>query len=224
MRGTLADLNLLNDPTNLDKFRRYTEADYIAHAYRPELHHPRTGPLNPELNADLAFIGTAFESRIKFFHEMDLAGLDVLLGGNNWGGIEEDSPLAPFVGTGLGNPDCVNNDEAAEVYRHAKMGLNLYRQETEDGGSAEGWSMGPREVEMAASALPFLRDPRGEGDELFKGILPAFDGPGDASEKLRWWLKHDALREEAGRKAREVIADRTFENNAKWFLKRVEGL
>lgn len=224
MRGRFADLNLLNDPTNLSWFRAHTAAEYVPHAFRPELHHPRTGPLNPELNADLAFIGTAFESRIKFFHEMDLGGLDVLLGGNNWGGLPEDSPLAPFVGTGIGQPDCVDNSETAEIYRHARCGLNLYRQETEDGGSADGWAMGPREVEMAASGLFFLRDPRPEGDELFRDILPTFSSPDDASEKLRWWLAHDDLREKHASLAREAVADRTFEANARRFLTLLEDL
>src|SRR5207244_9418884 len=83
MRGQLADLNLLNDPANLDKFRQHAPTEYMPHAYRPGVHHPRTGPLNPELAADLAFIGTAFKSRIEFFSAMNLAGLDVLLGGND---------------------------------------------------------------------------------------------------------------------------------------------
>ena len=219
----MADLNLLNDPTNIGKFRRYADAEYMPHAYRPQLHHPRTGPLNPDLAADLAFIGTAFKSRIEFFTAMDLRGLDVLLGGNDWGSIPEDSPLASFVGTGLGNPDCVDNDQAAEVYRHAKSGINFYRRETEDGGSAEGWSCGPREIEMAASGLFFLRDPRPESNELFP-MLPTFDGPGDASEKLRWWLAHDDLRADCAARARAAVADRTFEANAKRFLKLAEDL
>jgi hypothetical protein len=222
-RGQLAHLNLLNDPANLDRFRQYAVSEYMPHAYRPAVHHPRTGPLNQELAADLAFIGTAFKSRVEFFEAMDLHGLDVLLGGNDWGSVPPGSPLAGFVGTGLGNPDCVNNDEAAEVYRNARAGLNFYRRETEDGGSWHGSALGPREVEMAACGLFFLRDPRPEGDELFP-MLPAFAGPGDASEKLRWWLKHDQEREAAAEKARLAVADRTFENNAKRFLKLLERI
>ena len=223
LRGQLADLNLLNDPKNIGRFREWGPAEYMPHCYRPELHHPRTGPLNPELAADLAFIGTAFKSRIEFFTAMDLAGLDVLIGGNDWGATPEDSPLAPFVGTGLGNPDCVDNEQTAEIYRHARTGLNLYRRETSEGGSAEGWAMGPREVEMAASQLFFLRDPRAEGDEVLS-MLPTFSGPGDASEKLRWWLAHDRERQRAADKARLAVMDRTFDVNARRMLQLLEGL
>lgn len=195
----------------------------MPHCYRPDVHYPRTGPLNPELAADLAFIGTAFKSRVEFFSSMDLTGLDVLLGGNDWGSVGEDSPLAPFVGTGLGNPDCVDNTEAAEVYRHAKAGINFYRRETEEGGSWHGLSMGPREVEMAASGLFFLRDPRPEGDELLP-MLPTFAGPEDAGEQLRWWLAHDRERQLAADKARLAVANRTFDKNAKRMLQLLDSI
>lgn len=223
LRGQLADLNLINDPTNIGRFRESTPTEYMPHCYRPQLHHPRTGPLDENLACDLAFIGTAFKSRIEFFHEMDLAGLDVILGGNDWGGLPEDSPLAPFVGTGLGNPDCVDNDQTAELYRHAKTGLNLYRRETEEGGSWHGWAMGPREVEMAASGLWFARDPRGEGDEVLP-MLPVFSTAAEASEQVRWALAHDRERQLAADKARLAVADRTFGNNARRFLQLVDDL
>jgi len=195
----------------------------MPHAYRPSVHHPRTGPRDPELASDLCFIGTAFKSRIEFFEAMDLDGIDVLIGGNDWGSVSPVSPVAPYVGSGLGNPDCVDNAQTAELYRHAKMSLNLYRRETEDGGSWQGWAMGPREVELAATGLPFLRDPRGEGDEVLP-MLPRFSGPGDASEKLRYYLNRDNLREDLGRQARLAVQDRTFVNNARRLLTLLDSL
>jgi hypothetical protein len=83
--------------------------------------------------------------------------------------------------------------------------------------------MGPREVEMAACGLPFLRDPLAEGDEVLP-MLPTFESAGDASEKLRWWLDHPNERWRAGKLAREAVADRTFENAARGLLKRLEKL
>lgn len=223
VRGQMADLNLLNDPANLERWREVTAAGYMPHAYRPSVHHPRAGPADPAKASDLCFIGTAFKSRIEFFTEMDLAGLDVLLGGNDWGAIPEDSLLAPFVGTGLGNPDCVNNDEAAELYRHARTGINFYRREAEEDWDGEGWAMGPREVEMAACNLWFARDPRGEGDQVFP-MLPTFSSPEEAAGQIRWALSHDREREAAADQARMAAADRTFTNNAKQFLRLVEDL
>jgi hypothetical protein len=226
MRAQLADLVLLNDPVNLDRFREVTDAEYMPHAYRPSVHYPRRGPRDPAKASDLVFVGTAFKSRIELFEAMDFGAADVLIGGNDWGKLAASSPVARFVGTPLGEADCVDNAQATELYRHAKMGLNYYRREAEDTWTGEAWAMGPREIEMAATELFYLRDPRGEGDEVFKGILPTFSGPAEASEQLAWWLDpvRDGLRERRAVHARAAIADRTFENNARRFLQLAEEL
>lgn len=221
-RAPFADVNLLNDPTNIAAYEALgVPALYMPHAYRPELHYPRTGPVNPELAADLTFIGTAFKSRIEFFEAMDLAGVDFLLGGSYWDeDTAEDSPLRQYLSQ---DNMCVDNSETAELYRHATCGINLYRRESEDEHRGEGWAMGPREVELAATGCFFLRDPRAEGDEVLS-MLPTFSGPGDASEQLRWWLGHPAEREAAAQKARLAIADRTFVNNARRLLAELAQL
>lgn len=226
LRGQLAHLNLLNDPANLDMFRVLgAPAVYMPHAYRPSVHYPRSGPLQNDLAADLTFVGTAFESRIAFFEAMKLGGLDVLIAGNDWGKLPETSPVAKYVATGAGNEaDCVENERTAELYRHARCGINFYRREGEDTHADDvAIAMGPREVEMAACGLFYLRDPRSEGDELLP-MLPRFSGPGDASDKLRWYLSRDDLRQESALKARIAIQDRTFRNNARRLLAMLDTL
>ena len=223
MRGQLADLILLNDPVNLAKFREQGPAEYMPHAYRPRVHHPRAGPVNPELAADLTFIGTAFKSRVAFFEEMNLDGLDVLLGGADWGSIPESSPLTRFVGSEPGGPDCVDNEQTAELYRHAKTGINFYRREGEQDWDTRAYAMGPREVELAACGVPFLRDRRAEGDEVLH-MLPTFGGPDDASDKLRWLLAHDRERDAMAEQAQAAIAGRTFVNNARRLLQLLDRL
>ena len=221
-RAAHMHLNLLNDPVNISEYEKL-EAPvlYMPHAYRPELHYPRSGPRDPEKTADLTFIGTAFQSRIEFFGAMDFTGTDFLLGGANWNeDLPRDSPLRRYLGHTEG---CVDNDQAAELYRNAKMGINIYRREAEEEHEGEGWAIGPREVEMAAIGLPFLRDSRPESDEIF-WMLPSFTGPEDATALLRWWLANDDKREESARLARLAIADRTFENNAKRMLTALEKL
>jgi hypothetical protein len=208
-----ADLNLLNDPCSIDRYRAVGPAEYMPHAYRPTLHRP--GPAEPDLSCDLAFVGTGFDSRIAFFEAMDLAGLDVLLGGN-WQQMAEDSPLRKYVGHDI--KECLDNADGVRIYRSARAGINLYRRETEDGDSAAGWAMGPREVEMAATGLFFTRDPRGEGDELLP-MLPRFGSAAEASEIVRWWVAHDRQREKAAGQARAAVADRTFKNHAARLLR-----
>jgi hypothetical protein len=211
-----ADVNLINDPINLEKFAAVGMTRYVPHAYRPSVHHP--GPSTPDLECDLAFVGTGYPSRIDFFERMDLSGIDVALGGN-WQLLTEESPLYPFVGHDL--DECVDNAEAADLYRSAKVGINLYRREAERPELSAGWAAGPREIEMAACGLPFLRDPRGEGDEVLD-MLPTFTSPEEASDLLRWWLAHEDEREVVARKAREAVADRTFTNNAAGLLRLLD--
>lgn len=223
-RAQFADINILNDPHTISRYRELEgHAAYFPHAYRPEVHYPRKPGTerDPALACDLAFVGTGFPSRVEFFEAMDLGGIDVLLGGF-WQDLEENSPLRRYLGhsTDL----CVDNTETAEIYRNARAGINFYRREWEDGTEVTGgWAMGPREVEMAACKLWFLRDSRGEGDELLN-MLPTFTSPGEASAELRWWLDHDTQRDKAAEQARQVVADRTFDGHARRLLAMLDRL
>lgn len=213
-----ADLNLINDPTHIERFLQVAPTVYSPHCYRPTVHHP--GPGDPKLAADLAFVGTGFGSRRWFFEQLHAAGalegLDVLLAGN-WQGVTEASPLRSYLASG--DPEkCCDNTETAQIYRSAGMSLNLYRREFDDGGQAEGVAMGPREVEMAACGTFFLRDPRPEGDEVL-GMLPRFADPGEAGDLIRWWHAHPDQRAAAAAAAREAIADRTFLQSATQLLR-----
>jgi len=212
------DVNLVDDPGGIEEFARYGgRTRYVPHAYRPSLHSP--GPSLPELECDLAFVGTGYPSRIGFLEQMDLTGLDVLLAGN-WAALKEDSPLHEFV-ISQGD-DCLDNDKTVQVYRSARVGMNLYRREAERPELSAGWAMGPREVEMAATGLFFLRDPRPEGDEVL-GMLPTFTSPGEASELLRYWLARPDEREALALKAREAVADRTFVRYAADLLRLLDS-
>lgn len=215
-----ADTVVLNDPANLDSFRAHTNERtfYFPHSYDPDTHYPRDP--DPDLACDFAFVGTGFPSRIEFLEQIDWTGLTVSLAGN-WQGITGRSPLAPFL---LHERDqCLDNADAARLYTSAKVNANLYRKEITEGGTADGWAMGPREVELAACGAFFLREPRGEGDELFP-MLPTFTDPQEFSDLLRWWLAHDAERMNAAASARAAVADRTFTNTAARLLRIVEGV
>lgn len=210
------DLNLLNDPTNLDQYEAMAPAVYMPHAYRPKVHCP--GPATPELASDLAFSGTGYASRVTFLEAMDLDGLTVNLAGN-WMNLPDGSPLRRYVCHNI--DECYDNEDAVDLYRSTKIGLNLYRREAEAEHLVDGWAMGPREVEMAATGLFFLRDPRGEGDQLL-GMLPTFTSPEDASDQLRYWLAHDDERQTLAGKARAAVADRSFSNNAAALLRMLD--
>ncbi|HRB03047.1 MAG TPA: hypothetical protein PLP26_06755 [Ilumatobacteraceae bacterium] len=204
-RAEHADVNLINDPTNIDKFPR---AQYLPHAYDPDTHHP--GVVDPEYRSDFAFVGTGFPSRRNFFEQVDFGDLDVMLAGN-WVGTPEDSPLRRYVGHEL--DECLPNERTADVYRGAATSANLYRVEADSPELVNGWAMGPREVELAACGTWFARNPRPEGDALFP-MLPTFTEPDELGEMIRWALAHDDEREAAAAAARAAITPRTFESNA----------
>lgn len=208
-----ADFNLVNDPVNLDRFAG--DAWYSPHGYDPTVHHPR--PANPKLKSDFCFVGTGYRSRLEFFEAVDWDGVDALFGGN-WQMVSDTSPLLPFLTHERG--ECCPNEYAVDLYSSTKCSANLYRREVQEGNRPDGWSMGPREVELAASGTFFLRDPRGESDQVL-GMLPTFTDPADFSEKLRWWLTHDSTREEATEKAQAAVVGRTFKNLAADLLKRL---
>ncbi len=218
MRGQFASLNLLNDPTNLTKWADLgVPAAYVPHSYDSDVHFPA---YPRESSVDFSFVGTAFRSRCEFFSAMNFDGIDTVLGGNGWDTIDpEFYGLYRYLGHEPGK--CVDNTETARVYRMSRAGINFYRREGEEGHKGEGWAMGPREIEMAACGLFFLRDPRPESDEVF-GMLPTFSSPQEAEEKLRWYLAHDRAREDLADLALDAVQDFTFDNRAREVLDLME--
>jgi spore maturation protein CgeB len=232
-RGEFADLNLLNDPVNLAAWRDLdVPAAYMPHAYDPDFHYPNWK--RDRFEADFTFIGTLFRSRAEFFSQLDFTGLTAAFGGSGWDLALRDYPelvtrvvdrdkdyrLVDYLGHPLDY--CVPNEETARHYRTARCSINFYRRESESGHAGKGWAMGPREIEMAACGLFFLRDPRPESDEVLGGILPSFSSPGEASDLLRFWVKQDRRREYAAERAYNAIAARTFDNNARAALGLME--
>ena len=203
-----ADLATVNDPTNLEQFRAVQpNTHYLPHAYDPDLHHP--GTPEPGYVSDVCFVGTAYPERIAFFEQVDWSGLDVALGGN-WSQLSDGSPLLPFLTHPL--DACCPNDEAARLYRSTKVACNLYRTSAQRDALSEGWSMGPREVELAACGAFFLTQQRGE-NRIVLPMVPTFESPADLSEQVRWWLTRPDQRADIAMKAREAVADRTFAAN-----------
>lgn len=199
-----ADLVLVNDPTNLAKFQAVNPNTYYQpHCYDPRVHKP--GPPVADLRSEFCFVGTGYPSRQRFFEAVDWSGINFALAGN-WD--NENSSLSKH----LVHPpkECADNStETVDLYRSTKVSANLYRKEANRPWLETGWSVGPREVELAAMGVFFLRESRGEGDELFPN-LPVFDGPQDFEQQLRWWLDHPVERACRAVEARDAVEDRSF--------------
>lgn len=208
-----ADVVVLNDPTNLDEFVELNPNSlYIPHGYDPEVHKP--GPVDPDNASDFCFVGTGYQSRVEFFEQVDWSGLDVTFHGN-WRSVDQSSPIRGFCPEEL--DQCIDNVDAVRLYQSTKVSANLYRKEAAAPDLVDGWAVGPREVELAATGTFFLRESRGEGDGLFP-MLPTFSSPEEFGDLARWWATHDESRHEAAQKAREAVVDRTFAANASRLL------
>jgi spore maturation protein CgeB len=198
------DTIILNDPTNIEQFRQVNARTfYLPHSFDPDIHHP--GP--SDQRSDFAWVGTGFPSRMDFFEQVEWKDLRVVLGGM-WRGLDPDSPLRRYL---LSDDleECCDNATAADLYRGCTVSANLYRKESTDVDHSDGWAMGPREVELAATGTFFLREPRGEGDDLLN-MLPTFREPGEFSELLHYYVAHAAKARDLGAQARAAVADRTF--------------
>jgi hypothetical protein len=203
---------VLNDPTNLDAFAEVCEgpALYAPHAYDPAVHYRAPA----KRHADVSWIGTCYPSRAAFLEHVDWSGLDVSFGGNF-----KDAPQSLLRFVGHEPEECVDNDVTAEVYRGSLASFNIYRTETNGqlSDSADGWAMGPREVEMARCGLWFARQSRPESDEVFL-MLPTFSDPQELGDQLRWAIANPEARMMAAERAYAAVQDRTFPNNARALL------
>lgn len=218
-RAEVPDIVMVNDPTNLESFQAVNpNAYYQHHCYRPEVHRP--GRVPASCHSDFCFVGTGYQSRVKFLESVDWTGIDVAIGGH-WRLLAPDSPLMPFLAHDVEH--CCDNAQAVKLYRGTKISANLYRQEVEEGADHRGWAMGPREIELAATGTAYLTEPRGENRELLP-MVPTFSDPGEFGDMVRYYLAHPRERSRIARQARASVADRTFLNAARLFLNRLERL
>lgn len=208
------DMILVNDPLGADVFAGIAPTHYVSHAYDPKVHYPTDAA--PSLDA--CFVGTGFASRVEFLERVDWTGIHLGLGGL-WNHID-DSPLYRYLLHPDDAAECVDNVVTADIYRSSATAFNIYRTDSYGASTADGWAIGPREVELAACGTWMARQPRGEGDGLFP-MLPTFTDPGELGDLIRWALAHPDKRRSAAESARAVITDRTFANHAAATLRRL---
>lgn len=212
-----ADVVIVNDPTNIDEFREHNpNTFYIPHGYNPKIHYP--GPVRPWLRSDFCFVGTGYPSRIELLEKVDWAGLDPVIIAGNWTQVGDDSPLLPLLLSERG--ECIDNADAAHLYRSTACSANLYRKEAMRDDDIDGWAMGPREVELAACETFFAREPRGESDGLLP-MLPTFDTAAELGDIARWAKQYPDNAKAAAVKAHAAVAERTFDNHTAQLLRYI---
>jgi len=210
-RAPLVDLNILNDPTNLDRYPPGTL--YLPHAYDPNIHNAHGERC--DRTADVVIVGTGYPSRIELLEAVDWTGIDLALAGN-WPNLPPTSPLA---GRLVHHPDeCLPNVDAARLYRSARMSINIYRREAQRPELSDGWSMGPREVELAACRTFFVTEARGENRDVLP-MIPTFSNPEELETQIRHYLDHPVEAATIAHQAHQAIAGRTFTHNVREVLR-----
>ena len=195
-------------------------AGYLRHAYDPERHSSYL-PIDIDVPAhDVVFVGTGFEERIEQLAAVDWTGIDLGLYGT-WSLLGSRHKLRAYV---RGGP--LNNERAVNLYRRARIGLNLHRTSQTFGRGvvhvAGAQSLNPRAYELAACGVFQVSDARPELKEVFGDSVPTFT-PGQLEDVLRAYLLDSPARRYAARQARAAVAPHTFAARAAQVLTDLEA-
>lgn len=224
----LVDVCWTNERSSVPAFGQVCAAHYWRHAIDPAKHHVGNGngaaPDGGVLAHDVVFVGTGWDERVRLLSAIDWDGLGIDLGlYGSWELLENEvSPLHKWIRRGI-----TPNDVTAELYRRAKISLNLHRTSRTYGKGADSIeyaeSMNPRCYELAATGCFFVSDKRAELCEVFGDAVPTFDGPADLQAQILYWLAHDDERRARAALLPEFVAGQTFDARAQEILTVLEG-
>ena len=207
----MVDAVWTNERASLPAFRaKNPNSHYWQHALDPERHHTGADPNLPIASHDVVFVGTGFIERCELLAAVDWTGIDLGLYGQ-WQLLGSRSRLREH----LRSTDPVPNAVTAELYRRAKIGLNLHRQSV--GFGREGAridhaeSMGPRCYELAACGRFFITDHRAEVDDVFGDVVPTFEDAAQMEALVRLWLGRESERTERAQLLPDLVAAHTFD-------------
>jgi len=200
---------------------------YLPHAWHPLRHTPE--PSQDARCADLphhdvVFVGTGFRERVEWFKAIDWTDIDLGLYGS-WDALGSRDGLRRYV-----RGKETDNIITAELYRRAKVGLNLFRSSKGFGrgaprlvpGAAE--SLSPRVYELAACGSFFVSDIRSEVAEVFGDLVPTFKHPTEAAALIRSWLVNDAGRARVAAQLPAKVAESTWRHRAVQVMTELRSL
>jgi len=218
------DAVFTNERLSVEALRRFNpNTHYLPHAYDLERHRPDL-PLEGDWPShDVVFVGSGYPERIELLSAVDWTGIDLGLYGS-WTLVGSRSKLRPFV-----HADLLHNREAVQLYRRAKIGLNLHRARVGFGrhnptiaeGAAE--SLNARAYELAACGVYQLSDVRAELDDVFRGSVVSFDDAAELERFTRLSLGNDDARRQSAESARRLVARHSYDARVQLLLGVLEG-
>jgi spore maturation protein CgeB len=215
--ASLVDVVFTNERTSMATFADLChEVHYYQHAHDPAQHYVESEP-NEEADGipcrhDVVFVGTGFEERCDLLAAVNWEGIDLGLYGA-WGLLGSRSKLRKYVRGGI-----TPNDQAARLYRNAKIGLNLHRTSIGYGRGVahvkNAESINPRCYELAATGTFTVTDARAEVAEVFGGAMPTFDSPQRLEAIIRHYLAHEDERRRLAALLPGLVAPHVFDDRA----------
>jgi spore maturation protein CgeB len=162
---------------------------YLPHAWNAAVHQA-VAAVDPHVPAhDVVFVGTGFQERIDLLASVDWTGIDLALYGS-WDLLGSRNHLRAYI-----RGSYVDNRVTAQLYRRAKIGLNLYRTSKGFGRDAArvtaAASLNPRAYELAATGCFTISDFRPEVAEKFGTRVPTFTAADELRPLLDRWLSDD---------------------------------
>jgi spore maturation protein CgeB len=222
--ANLVDLCWTNERTCLDAFQKACpRANYLPAAWHPSRH----GIAAPDASVpahDVIFVGSGFPSRIDGLSAIDWTGIDLGLYGT-WQNVTKAKrhPLKQFVKSWT-----IDNASAVQLYRRAKLGLNLYRGNVVASAwkvlPSAGDSLNPRAYELAACGIFHLSEARGEHTSVFGELVPTFSTPAEASALVHQWLGAPAARATVAAELPACVAKDSWNERAAVVVSDLEQL
>lgn len=210
-----------NERTSVPFFEQFCKSvHYWQHAIDPGRHMPESNG-DAAISHDVVFVGTGWIERQELLHDIDWTGIDFGLYGG-WALMGSRNRLREHLRGAF-----ITNSTTAELYRRAKIGLNLHRtsmgwgREVEHTKTAE--SLNPRCYELAACGCFFICDKRAELSDVFGGLVPTFETAREAGELLRYYLAHESERAWIAMLLPDKVREHTFDHRVAEMLKVLEA-
>lgn len=202
-QASFFDYVFVNDRNSVGLFKTFCpNTYYLPHSFDPALHYP---DLDGETDGKVIFTATGYPSRRQFLQQVDWEGIDLELRGLWW--MPARSKLKKYV-----RGEVQENEDVAEMYRHATAGISMHRQQRYVDeriyiDSGEAYSVGPRTYELAACGLFQVSDHRDELADIFgEGVVPVYDTPREMGDLIRKALADEPWRQELRGRQVEAMA------------------
>lgn len=222
--ASLVDVAWTNERSSVEVLRRTSgnpRIHYLAPAYDAQVHQPAMGDPDTVASHDVVFVGTCFPERIDLLGAVDWTGIDLGLYGY-WTELPSRHKLRRYLRGGV-----TDNAQAVQLYRNARIGLNLYRtrmgfeREQPEIGHAE--SVNPRALELAASGCFQISHHRAEAAEIFGWSVPTFTTAAELEDLVRYWLPAEQARADAAIGACRRVRGHTFDDRVAQLIPQLEA-